>query len=616
MDLTQDAAEWEVDEIKQIHHALSCPICHGILQIPITISICQHTFCSECIHNACDATTFKESPQCPVCRIPITKDHFFHCQTLQHAAQAFTDARARLQHLSELYTHQFMPRSPLAPQQQTSPHDPSRPSPTKIRRPKGTSPDQITAVSDLSFKSPSPTAQTERDGASTTTSGGRTPSKSHIYQNRYGTCPICSQMVRRTLLLRHSNHCIEQQALGSEPSKLGVIGYEGVQAFLKPTRGAKKKKSNSSPKVSGEPVATPGKKRHTRGTVSTKAVKARKPSKPSGSMKVTQSMLLACKRRRSHTTPRRSPSTVMPIPVDINEDSTTSNVHSSEVEEVEIFPATKKMPPPTHEPAKPPKASPGISKHSPKTKSVVNVNPMGPLKPIRKNINPPRLRLPDTASMTLKQIKSRLTKHGFRASSLTMNRKRLHSLYSEYIDIYNAHIVDEDNKKDHRFQARMADEALRRRSERKNSRSVPLGNLSRSVVIGCEKESKKAYIILAKMAIERRKRKNAEKMERAKQQRFDVQEQQVCDIVSLQQPGGQTRTITGVSGDQTVELVHVGPTPSPRYVVPPSPPQLSDQVILSAPATSMNPRGVAVSHIVSEPSNSNFTDVNDDLLGI
>ncbi len=51
-----------------------CPICRDFFNIPVSITPCHHSFCSECIRNSFKAglKSLKRQAACPVCRVPVS----------------------------------------------------------------------------------------------------------------------------------------------------------------------------------------------------------------------------------------------------------------------------------------------------------------------------------------------------------------------------------------------------------------------------------------------------------------------------------------------------------------------------------------------------------------
>jgi hypothetical protein len=82
---SKDGYDWLKKSNKNLHSSLveldsslECPICYDYFRIPVSLSRCQHSFCSECIR-----ATFKaqmklvmknQKQECPVCREPASSD--------------------------------------------------------------------------------------------------------------------------------------------------------------------------------------------------------------------------------------------------------------------------------------------------------------------------------------------------------------------------------------------------------------------------------------------------------------------------------------------------------------------------------------------------------------
>ena len=54
-----------INENDQIDDELKCVICKQILESPVSLLVCQHTFCESCIN-----TWLRENETCPICRQP------------------------------------------------------------------------------------------------------------------------------------------------------------------------------------------------------------------------------------------------------------------------------------------------------------------------------------------------------------------------------------------------------------------------------------------------------------------------------------------------------------------------------------------------------------------
>ena len=60
-----------------------CIICHEVMEAPISLQQCGHTFCQTCI-DMYQSSSSSPSQRCPMCRVPITGTHpnFFARDTI------------------------------------------------------------------------------------------------------------------------------------------------------------------------------------------------------------------------------------------------------------------------------------------------------------------------------------------------------------------------------------------------------------------------------------------------------------------------------------------------------------------------------------------------------
>lgn len=64
--------------LHELDTSLECPICYDYFRIPVSLSHCQHSFCSECIRSSFKTqmklVTKNQRQECPVCRAPASCD--------------------------------------------------------------------------------------------------------------------------------------------------------------------------------------------------------------------------------------------------------------------------------------------------------------------------------------------------------------------------------------------------------------------------------------------------------------------------------------------------------------------------------------------------------------
>lgn len=84
--------------LEETESSLRCPVCHDFLRIPVDVSGCRHTFCSECVRTALRAQrkSGTGATSCPSCRAPTDERRLAPNRSLARVVELWRSTRSSL----------------------------------------------------------------------------------------------------------------------------------------------------------------------------------------------------------------------------------------------------------------------------------------------------------------------------------------------------------------------------------------------------------------------------------------------------------------------------------------------------------------------------------------
>ncbi|KAI9032736.1 hypothetical protein CLU79DRAFT_727674 [Phycomyces nitens] len=175
MDDFDDPSDFSCVDLQELDKYMRCPICKEIVQTPMILASCSHTFCAGCIRRSMDRELC-----CPLCREPTNQNKLHHNHMVENILIQWKKTR---KHILDLEKNIAVPQPnlpPVVPQPQTRR--------ILTRSAKGKEVERAEPVKDEPLTDKSIVA-----------------------------CPVCSQMMEMSQLNSHIDQCATSDAQIFQP---------------------------------------------------------------------------------------------------------------------------------------------------------------------------------------------------------------------------------------------------------------------------------------------------------------------------------------------------------------------------------------------------------------
>ncbi|KAI8976757.1 hypothetical protein BDB01DRAFT_852970 [Pilobolus umbonatus] len=86
-----DPSDFDKEPFRNIDNDLRCPICKEIYNIPMILTTCSHSFCTQCIRRC-----LIDEQLCPKCRKPSYENNLIHNYALEDISKAWKQQRLHI----------------------------------------------------------------------------------------------------------------------------------------------------------------------------------------------------------------------------------------------------------------------------------------------------------------------------------------------------------------------------------------------------------------------------------------------------------------------------------------------------------------------------------------